>query len=94
MDVKKALKAHGHNISSMAKLMGISQQALSQQINNNSITFAKIEMIAELCGVGAIDFIQSGCTQKQSVFCAFVYDGKMHTFDDKDKLISYLNDEE
>lgn len=94
MDVKKALKAHGHSISSMAKLMGISQQALSQQINNNSITFAKIEMIAGLCGVDTIDFVQSGSTQKQSFFCAFVYDGEMRTFDDKDKLISYLNDEE
>lgn len=95
MDVKKALKAYGHNISSMAKLMGITQQALSQQIVNNSITFAKVEKIAELCNATTLDFVEAGTGDKKGMFCAFVYaDGAMHTFNDKDGLINFLQDEE
>lgn len=95
MDVKKALKAYGHNISSMAKLMGITQQALSQQIVNNSITFAKVEKIAELCNTTTLDFVEAGTDNKKGMFCAFVcVNGTMHTFNDRDGLISFLQNEE
>lgn len=59
MDIKKALKAHGQTVSSMATQLGITQPALSQQINNNSITYAKVEKIASLCGCSVVEFIES-----------------------------------
>jgi transcriptional regulator with XRE-family HTH domain len=92
MDIKKALKYYGHSISSMAGLMGITQSALSQQINNNSMTFAKMEIIADLCGTNIIDFIKAGNDVKDDVFCAFVYDhGQMATFDNLNELAKFVN---
>lgn len=92
MDIKKALKYYGHSISSMAGLMGITQSALSQQINNNSMTFAKMEMIADLCGTNIIDFVKAGNDAKDDVFCAFVYNhGQMVTFDNLYELEKYLH---
>lgn len=91
MDIKMALKTFGHSISSMAKLMGITQQALSQQIGNNTITFAKIEKIAELCNTTTLDFLEAGMEDKREAFCAFIYsNGKMHTFDTKKSLREFL----
>lgn len=93
MDIKKALKYYGHSISSMAGLMGITQSALSQQINNNSMTFAKMEMIADLCGTNIIDFVKAGNDVKDDVFCAFVYDhGQMATFDNLNELKKYMHE--
>ena len=56
MDLKKIIRSHGQTISSIAEKLGITQSALSQQINNGSITFAKVEQIAELCGCSLSDF--------------------------------------
>lgn len=92
MDIKKALKYYGHSISSMASLMGITQSALSQQINNNSMTFAKMEIIADFCGTNIIDFIKAGNDVKDDVFCAFVYNhGQMATFDNLNELTKFVN---
>jgi transcriptional regulator with XRE-family HTH domain len=92
MDIKKALKYYGHSISSMAGLMGITQSALSQQINNNSMTFAKMEMIAGLCGTNIIDFVKAGNDVKDDVFCAFVYNhGQIATFDNLNELAKFVN---
>ena len=92
MDIKKALKCYGHTISSMATLMGITQSALSQQINNNSMTFAKMEMIASLCNTNIIDFVKSGNDVKDDVFFAFIYNhGQMATFDNLNDLTKYIN---
>ena len=57
MDLKKIIKEHGWTISSIALKMGITQSALSQQINNNSITFAKVEQIASIIGVSLSELI-------------------------------------
>lgn len=51
MDIKKAIKINGGTISAIAKELGISQSALSQQINNNTITLAKVERIAHILNV-------------------------------------------
>ena len=50
MDLKKIIRSHGQTISSVAEKLGITQSALSQQINNGSISFAKVEQIANICG--------------------------------------------
>lgn len=57
MDLKKIIKEHGWTISSIALKMGITQSALSQQINNNSITFAKVEQIASIIGVSLSELV-------------------------------------
>lgn len=54
MDLKKIIRSHGQTISSVAEKLGITQSALSQQINNGSISFAKVEQIANICGCFAI----------------------------------------
>jgi len=69
MDIKKAIGCYGHSISSLARLMGITPSALSQQINNKSITLLKVEKIAELCGTDLESFISAG---KGSVKCKAV----------------------
>lgn len=51
MDLKKAIKDHGATISGVAKILGIGQSALSQQINNNTISFARVQEIANIIGV-------------------------------------------
>lgn len=57
MDIKASIKKYGYTLSMVAKEMGITQSALSQQINNGSITFAKVERIASIVGVPLEDFI-------------------------------------
>lgn len=70
MDIKKAIKAHGQTISSIADKLGITQSALSQQINNNTITLAKVEQIAAICGVPFEDFIsRHGEDRVSKLYC-------------------------
>lgn len=64
MDLKKIIRSHGQTISSIAEKLGITQSALSQQINNGSITFAKVEQIAELCGCSLSEFTHDKNTQQ------------------------------
>lgn len=64
MDLKKIIRSHGQTISSIAEKLGITQSALSQQINNGSITFAKVEQIAALCGCSLSEFTHNDSTQQ------------------------------
>ena len=57
MDLKKIIRSHGQTISSVAEKLGITQSALSQQINNGSISFAKVEQIASICGCSPSSFL-------------------------------------
>lgn len=94
MDYKKALKAYGHTTTSMAKLLGTSQQALSEKFVRRTVTFAKLEEIAGFCNTTILDFIEAGMEKKKSLFCAFVYeDGINYTFNDKTALRNFLSDE-
>jgi transcriptional regulator with XRE-family HTH domain len=69
MDIKKAIRKNGQTISSVAEALGITQSALSQQINNNSITLAKVEQIAQICGCSLNEFTKG---EESSEFMAFV----------------------
>lgn len=57
MDIKKVLKDHGWTISAVSNKLGITQSALSQQINNKSITFAKVEQISDITGIPLEAFV-------------------------------------
>lgn len=70
MDIKKIIKEHGWTISSIASKMGITQSALSQQINNGTITFAKVEQIASIIGVSLSELVSDEEeSRKSSITC-------------------------
>jgi transcriptional regulator with XRE-family HTH domain len=48
MDIKRIIKNYGMSVSSVADKIGISQSALSQQINNNTISVSRCQEIAEI----------------------------------------------
>lgn len=51
MDIKKAIKNGGFTIGGVAKKLGITQSALSQQINNDTISLARAADIAKIIGI-------------------------------------------
>ena len=57
MDIKKAIKAHGSNLSKVADALHITQPALSQQINGKSITLERVRQIAEILGCTPAELI-------------------------------------
>ena len=71
MDLKKNIKKYGWTISSVAGEMGITQSALSQQINNSTITFAKVEQIASIIGVSLFELLsdESEATSGAALTC-------------------------
>lgn len=71
MDLKKNIKKYGWTISSVAGEMGITQSALSQQINNSTITFAKVEQIASIIGVSLFELLsdESKATSGSTLTC-------------------------
>lgn len=71
MDLKKIIRSHGQTISSVAEKLGITQSALSQQINNGSISFAKVEQIANFCGCSPSSFlaIDSEALSHPAIIC-------------------------
>lgn len=57
MDLKKAIKEHGFTIVEVSAKLGITQSALSQQINNNTISFARVQEIANIIGVSLSELV-------------------------------------
>ena len=66
IDVKRALKAHGHTIKSVATELGITQSALSQCINNDTISLQRVCDIASVLHISINEFIAS-CTADNSI---------------------------
>lgn len=51
MEIKSTLKKHGCYIGEVAKALGISTSALSQQIARDTLTIKRLKQIAELTGI-------------------------------------------
>ena len=68
-DFKQVLKDRGYTISAMAEKLGISQSALSQQIGNGSITFAKVEQIARIIGVSVSELVADNKSNTSTFVC-------------------------
>ena len=47
-DIKKAIKQKGYTLKQISDKLSVTQSALSQQINNNTITVAKVQQIADI----------------------------------------------
>lgn len=60
MNIKKALREHGYTLTAVSEKLGITQSALSQQINNRSITVAKLEEISRLIDVPLQELVSPG----------------------------------
>lgn len=57
MDLKKAIKDKGFTIGGVATALGITQSALSQQINNDTISLARSADIAKIIGVSLSELV-------------------------------------
>lgn len=57
MDLKKAIKKGGFTIGGVAAKLGITQSALSQQINNDTISLARTADIAKIIGVSLSELV-------------------------------------
>ena len=55
--IKKAIKKGGFTIGGIAKRLGITQSALSQQINNDTISLARAADIAAIMSVSLSELV-------------------------------------
>ena len=89
IDVKRAIKLHGWTIARVAEEMGITQSALSQQINNKSITFAKAVQVANIIGCS----ISSLTDEDPTDFASFIrYKGIHYTADSLDEFFKQVDE--
>lgn len=58
-NIKRAIKAHGWSVKAVAGKMGISQSALSQQINNESITCVNALRVCSIVGCSIIALLDN-----------------------------------
>lgn len=71
MKIKDAIKAQGSNLSEVAKNLGITQSALSQTINNETITLKRVQEIAKVlhCSVAALVDDNAAETDTINIVC-------------------------
>ena len=90
MDIKKRIQAHS-TISNVAKGLGITQSALSQQINNKTITLEKIRQIAKILNCSVSELVSDEADG--SSLTAFVeYRGKLLAAHSLHELKNLVND--
>lgn len=56
-DIKKAIKSKGYTLKSISDKLSVTQSALSQQINNNTISVAKVQQIADIINCPLTDLL-------------------------------------
>lgn len=71
MDLKRAIKDKGFSISKVADELGITQSALSQQINNNTISLARTKEIASIIGVSLSELVSDDMNALSVLCCPF-----------------------
>lgn len=64
MDLKTRIKDSGYSISRVAEALGITQSALSQQINNNTISLARTKEVADIIGMPLPELVSEGSSRK------------------------------
>lgn len=91
IDIKKAIKAHGWTIAKVAEEMGITQSALSQQINNKSITFVKAAQVAKIIGCSVSSLMDDDVED----FAAYIRYKNIHytadSLEELNKIVGDLN---
>ncbi len=56
-DIKKAIKSKGYTLKCISDKLCVTQSALSQQINNNTISVAKVQQIADIINCPLTDLL-------------------------------------
>ena len=56
-DIKKAIKAKGYTLKQVSERLNVTQSALSQQINKNTISVAKVQEIADILSCPLTDLL-------------------------------------
>ena len=69
MDLKKAIKNGGFTIGGVAAKLGITQSALSQQINNDTISLARAANIANIIGISLSELVADNETADANLVC-------------------------
>lgn len=69
MDLKKTIKDKGFTLVEVAAKLGITQSALSQQINNNTISLARTKEIADIIGVSLTELVADESEAQTFVVC-------------------------
>lgn len=68
-DIKKAIKSKGYTLKYISDKLSVTQSALSQQINNNTISVAKVQQIADIINCPLTDLLTDDTTHTLSLTC-------------------------
>ena len=68
-DIKKAIKDKGYTLKQVSDRLNITQSALSQQVNNNTISVAKVQQIADIIGCPLTDLLADADTTTITLSC-------------------------
>lgn len=68
-DIKKAIKDKGYTLKQVSDRLNITQSALSQQVNNNTISVAKVQQIADIIGCPLTDLLADDNTSALTLSC-------------------------
>lgn len=68
-DIKKAIKDKGYTLKQVSDRLNITQSALSQQVNNNTISVAKVQQIADIIGCPLTDLLADADTSALTLSC-------------------------
>lgn len=68
-DIKKAIKQKGFTLKQVSDKLSVTQSALSQQINNNTISVAKVQQIADILGCPLTDILADDNTSALTLSC-------------------------
>lgn len=89
MDIKQVIKRKGLTIDKVAGSLGITQSALSQQINNKTISLVRAKAIADVLGIPLSELVADE-TEK---FTALIrYRGKLYSADSLQELKSLISE--
>lgn len=90
MDIKKVIKNHGTTVSAVAAKIGISQSALAQQINNNTISAARCQEIANIIGCPLSELVSN---EKDKGFVSFFrYNGIHYVADNINEFFKQVDE--
>jgi len=59
IDIKKVIKSRGKKLVDVANMLGVTQSALTQQIQANSFTLARLQKIADFLGCSVVELLKT-----------------------------------
>lgn len=69
IDIKRAIKSRNRKLAEVAEHLGISQSALSQQMQNQTLTIVKLRKIADFLGISVSELVGDGDKASPELVC-------------------------